>query len=103
MRKTHALVQVAATLLAEPEAQHWGYDVGKKAGVSSGVLYPMFTRMLDQGWLTDGWEDLDPRVDKRPPRRYYELTDKGKAELGAVLAAARSDARFAQLNLGWAR
>ena len=31
---------------------------------------------------------------KRPPRRYYEVTDTGKAALGAVLVRARSDARF---------
>lgn len=34
---------------------------------------------------------------KRPPRRYYELTAKGKAELGAILEYARSDARFGAL------
>lgn len=70
----------------------------RKAGVRSGVLYPMLTRMLDEGWLTDGWENLDPRVDRRPPRRYYELTDKGKAQLGALLVAAQKDARFARMT-----
>ena len=37
---------------------------------------------------------------KRPPRRYYELTDKGKMELGALLAAARHDVRFARVISG---
>jgi PadR family transcriptional regulator PadR len=101
MRRTHALVQVALALMDHPAAKHWGYELGKRAGVRSGVLYPMLTRMLDDGWLTDGWEDPATIDVKRPPRRYYELTDKGKRELGAVLQAARSDARFAALRLGW--
>jgi PadR family transcriptional regulator, regulatory protein PadR len=98
MRKTHASVQVAMALLAEPRARHWGYELSKQAGVRSGVLYPMLARMLDRGWLTDGWEDPATIDVKRPPRRYYELTDLGKVRLGALLAEARSDVRFTSLN-----
>lgn len=102
MRKTHALVQVAMALMADPAGRHWGYDLAKRAGVRSGVLYPMLTRMLDQNWLTDGWEDPTTIREKRPPRRYYELTDQGRAELGGVLANAQSDARFTRLVEGFA-
>lgn len=95
MRKTYSLVQVAMALMAEPGGRHWGYDLSKRSGVRSGVLYPTLQRMLDEGWLQDGWEEQGSRARaKRPPRRYYELTDKGKAELGAVLSEARQDARF---------
>ncbi|MCR6486811.1 PadR family transcriptional regulator [Amycolatopsis sp. OK19-0408] len=98
MRKTHSLIQVAAALMAQPSSRQWGYDLSRRAGVRSGVLYPMLTRMLDEGWLTDGWEDpAATREQKRPPRRYYELTAKGSAELGALLEAARRDARFTGL------
>jgi PadR family transcriptional regulator PadR len=84
--------------MADASGRHWGYELSKKSGVRSGVMYPILTRMLDEGWLTDGWED-QPQVGraKRPPRRYYQLTDKGKAELGAVIADARHDARFTPL------
>lgn len=68
--------------------------MSKRSGVRSGVLYPMLTRMLDEGWVQDGWEDPATIRDKRPPRRYYELTDKGRKELGAVLQQAHRDARF---------
>ena len=72
--------------------------MSKQSGVRSGVMYPILARMLDEGWLTDGWED-QARVGraKRPPRRYYELTDKGEAALGAVIAEAYRDVRFGQL------
>jgi PadR family transcriptional regulator PadR len=58
----------------------------------------MLTRMLDEGWLTDGWEDPTTIQNKRPPRRYYEVTEDGLRELGAVLRQARRDARFAGLR-----
>ena len=97
MRKTHSLVQVALALMADANGRHWGYDLSKRSGVRSGVLYPTLQRMLDQGWLRDGWEEQDHAKEKRPQRRYYELTDSGRAELGALLAAARDDVRFRSL------
>lgn len=100
MRKTHALVQVAIALLEDPTSRHWGYRLSEQAGVRSGVLYPMLTRMLNDGWVKDGWEDRTTIREKRPPRRYYELTDKGRLELGAVLEDARCDARFRGLAWG---
>jgi len=93
MRKTHALVQVAIALLDDPTGRHWGYELCKRSGVRSGVLYPMLTRMLGEDWVEDGWEDPTTIREKRPPRRYYELTDKGRQALGAVLQEARRDAR----------
>lgn len=97
MRTTHALVQAAQALLADPDAKHWGYGLAKKAGIRSGVLYPILTRMLDEGWVTDGWED--PAATKRAPRRFYELTDLGRTQLRDVLAEASTDPRFANFNL----
>ena len=98
MRRTYALVLVALVLMADATSRHWGYELSKQSGVRSGVMYPILQRMLDEGWLTDGWEDqVQVGRAKRPPRRYYELTDEGKIALGAVIADARSDARFAPL------
>jgi PadR family transcriptional regulator, regulatory protein PadR len=97
MRKTHALVQVAMALLDDPTSQHWGYELSKQAGVRSGVLYPMLTRMLNAGWVEDGWEDPTTIREKRPPRRYYQLTNEGRLALGAVVQEARRDARFTSL------
>lgn len=94
MRKTYTLVQVAATLMADPTGRHWGYQLSKASGVRSGVMYPVLTRLLAQGWLTDGWEDPQELEEKRPPRRYYELTDEGRIQLGAIVAEASRETRF---------
>lgn len=95
MRKTYAMVQVAMALLEDPQGKHWGYQLSKSSGVRSGVLYPILTRMLDSGWLTDGWEEQVDTKKKRPPRRYYEITELGLRELGALQQQAQTERRFA--------
>lgn len=80
-RVTTATVTVAAALLVDPAARQWGYDLRRQTGVRSGVLYPILQRMLDAGWLADGWEDPTEEHKGRPPRRYYTITDVGLLEL----------------------
>lgn len=94
MRRTNAAVAVMSAMMDDPSAQYWGYDLTKRAGVRSGVLYPILHRMLDEGWLRDGWED-SADAGGRPPRRYYELTGEGIAHFRSELAEARFDPRFA--------
>lgn len=99
MRLTHATVAVLAALTSEPGGRHWGYALSKKAGVRSGVLYPVLHRLLDEGWLVDGWEEMTGAGRQRPPRRYYELTDVGRHQMSAMLAKARQDnGRFSHLS-----
>ena len=76
----------------DPTDRHWGYDLGKRAGVRSGVLYPVLRRMLEAGWLVDGWESAD-EVAGRPPRRYYELSGEGFQHFKDELAVAQTDPR----------
>lgn len=87
MRQTKSLASVALVLMEDADALHWGYELSRQADVRSGVLYPILARMLEAGWLTDGWED-PAGITGRPPRRYYRLTDRGRSELGAVVATA---------------
>lgn len=87
MRRTMALGKVAKVLSERPDHKHWGYELGKEAGLRSGILYPILRRLLEEGWLTDGWESLSEALG-RPPRRYYELTDLGRRELTALAASA---------------
>lgn len=104
MKVTHSLVMVAMAVLQmdqDGEGQIWGYALSKSSGVRSGVLYPQLDRMLGAGWLEDHWEE---RVEgqKRPPRRYYTLTDEGREGLGGVIRRAESDQRFVNMKWGYA-
>lgn len=89
MQRTKAQLDVARELLGDPDARWWGYDLSKRARVRSGVLYPMLTRMLADGLLVDGWEDPATIRERRPPRRYYQLTDTGRAKLAAFVEGAQ--------------
>lgn len=99
MRQTHALVTIVMAMLEDPLGRHWGYELSRKAGIRSGVLYPILGRMLNEGWVTDAWED-PADTGGRPPRRYYELTRDGLAALQGIAADARQDARFAPMLRG---
>src|SRR4051812_1400040 len=92
VRRTRALTQVALAMMDNPGDQHYGYELATAAEVRAGTLYPLLTRMLEQNWVTDGWEDpAVARAEKRPPRRYYVLTALGEAALSAIIAEARRE------------
>ncbi len=102
MKVTHSLVVVALAILEmdqEGDGRIWGYALSKKSGVRSGVLYPQLDRMMGEEWLEDHWEE-HAEGNKRPPRRYYTLTDRGRNNLGGVVRRAESEQRFAGMK--WA-
>ncbi len=45
--------------------------------VVEGTLYPLLIRQKNQGFLTYRWEESP----QGPPRKYYTITDKGRAAL----------------------
>ena len=107
MKMTHSLTLVAAAMLemdlaGEHGGRLWGYALSKRSGVRSGVLYPQLDRMLREGWVEDHWEAPSEIAEKRPPRRYYTLTDDGRRELGGVIRRAQRDPRFSGLRVGLA-
>jgi len=57
-----------------------------KAGgmlVVEGTLYPLLIRQKNQGLLSYRWEESP----QGPPRKYYVITDKGRAQLQEMDAA----------------
>lgn len=45
--------------------------------VVEGTLYPLLIRQKNQGLLSYRWEESP----QGPPRKYYEITDKGRSQL----------------------
>jgi PadR family transcriptional regulator, regulatory protein PadR len=48
--------------------------------VVEGTLYPLLTRLKNDGLLTYKWEEST----QGPPRKYYELTENGRDFLGEL-------------------
>ena len=51
--------------------------------VVEGTLYPLLIRQKNQGLLNYRWEESP----QGPPRKYYVITDKGRAQLEDMDAA----------------
>jgi PadR family transcriptional regulator PadR len=85
----------------DPAVALYGLEITARTGLLPGTTYPILQRLLDHGWLSDEWEDLDPHEAARPRRRYYRLTEDGATQARKALqdASARSDAR----RLAWTR
>ena len=72
----------------------YGFDIMDVSGLPDGTVYPALRRLEHAGFLSSNWEDKEAaRADKRPPRRYYQLTPDGEE----ALVAARN--RFPGLEM----
>nr|WP_244197375.1 PadR family transcriptional regulator [Amycolatopsis coloradensis] len=64
----------------------YGLEICGAAGLPSGTIHPILTRLEKAGWLRSRWERIDPSELGRPRRRYYSLDPNS---LGVVQAALR--------------
>jgi PadR family transcriptional regulator len=98
MRMTAPLQRVLRAFLADPAAPRYGYDLMKAAGLPSGTLYPMLSRLEDQQLVSSAWET--PRSGGERPRRYYQLTGEGIRVARLELAQVGARQRRAAVRLG---
>jgi PadR family transcriptional regulator PadR len=89
---------VLHALLTNPTKELYGVEIGTAAGLPSGTVHPILARLETVGWLTSSWEDIDPRTEGRPARRYYRLTPDGLELARGALARAYTSARPAWLR-----
>lgn len=75
-----------AILHAVAGGNRFGFDIIDATGLTSGTVYPGLDKLESLGFLTSHWEDARiAHRDKRPPRRYFDLTKSGAAVLAAGL------------------
>ncbi len=79
---------VLEALLQDPERELYGLEISELAELRSGTVHPILARLEGVGWLSSRWEEVDPQVAGRPPRRYYRLTAVGLSAAPAALARA---------------
>ncbi|MGE5245779.1 MAG: PadR family transcriptional regulator [Betaproteobacteria bacterium] len=75
-----------AVLHAVADGNRFGFDIMDATGLTSGTVYPTLDKLEAMGYLTSRWEDpRTARREKRPPRRYFDLTAAGAGALAAAL------------------
>ena len=72
----------------------YGFDVMDQTGLPSGSVYPALAKLEKGGLVRSRWEAATlARREKRPPRRYYEITASGREALAGALVQVRDLAR----------
>lgn len=68
----------AVLAIMDEAGSRWlhGYELGRRAQVKSGTLYPLLIRLEAQGHLEAEWQA--PAEPGRPPRHAYRLTASGR-------------------------
>ncbi len=84
---------VLRALLEDPASERYGLELCDLAGLPSGTIHPILARLENAGWLSSRWEDMEPREQGRPRRRYYRLTPDGLALARDGLARSYTAAR----------
>jgi PadR family transcriptional regulator PadR len=75
-----------SVLHAVADGNRFGFDIIDATGLTSGSVYPTLDKLESLGYLRSRWEDARvARRDKRPPRRYFDLTAQGASALAAAL------------------
>jgi DNA-binding PadR family transcriptional regulator len=60
----------------------YGFDVIDATGLQSGTVYRALSKLEERGLLRSQWEPANEALrEKRPRRKYYEVTPSGEAEL----------------------
>jgi PadR family transcriptional regulator PadR len=80
--------RVLRVLLEDITIELYGAEIGDSAELASGTVHPILARLERNGWLESRWEDVDPREQGRPARRYYRLTSSGAQQAREALARA---------------
>ena len=84
---TPKMAAVIKIFLEDTQQQRYGLELMRLVGQPSGTLYPILMKFERAGWLTAGKEDIDPKTEGRPARRFYRITGAGALAAHRELAA----------------
>ena len=97
-RMTAHTLTVLRALAARPGREMYGLQIVRVASLPSGTVYPLLDRTEAAGWIEGRDEDIDPKAEGRPRRRYYRITPAGEAAVREAME--RDAARLAALGAG---
>ena len=80
-----------AVLTAIADGARYGFDIMDAAELPSGTVYPVLGRLERAGLVRSRWERHEvAQREKRPPRRYYDVTAAGVTALHLSLEHYRT-------------
>jgi PadR family transcriptional regulator PadR len=80
-----------SVLKAIAAGQRHGFDIMDLTGLPSGTVYPILGRLEKNGVVRARWESTAAaHREKRPPRRYYEITGAGSKVLARSIEYYRA-------------
>ena len=78
-------------LSAVSRSVRYGFDIMDATELPSGTVYPVLGRLERDGYVRSKWESQAvAQREKRPPRRYYEITASGSRALIASVEHYRT-------------
>ena len=84
-------LSAVAVLGAVSRSVRYGFDIMDATSLPSGTVYPVLGRLERDGYVRSKWES--PAVaqrEKRPPRKYYEITASGSRALATSVEHYRT-------------
>jgi DNA-binding PadR family transcriptional regulator len=89
-RITKQLLKVLEALLVDPRREWYGLELMDATKLSSGTLYPILQRLVQDGWLA---RQDDQRSDVGgPKRKLYVLTGVGEQAAFRIVSARATPA-----------
>lgn len=80
MKRTPQSTNIARYFLTNPEPTYARY-LADTLDYGPGTVHAILRRMLNAGWITAEWEQVE-RMPERPLRRYYQVAgDDGRRQL----------------------
>lgn len=93
-------LRVLRALLDRPREPLYGLEIMSRAGVSSGVLYPILARLEERRVVEGEWEDIDESSAGRRRRKFYRLTGEGETAARALIASVVADLSLPPQSFG---
>jgi DNA-binding PadR family transcriptional regulator len=85
--KSRLTYHTALVLQALARGYRYGFEIMDFTGLPSGTAYPILRRLEISKLVRSRWEEeRRARRDRRPARRYYELTEEGTRALASAVA-----------------
>ena len=90
-KKNDLSLGTVMVLHAMARGYQYGFDIMEETGLTSGTIYPALDRLEGLGLARSEWEEARiAHQEKRPARRYYQITREGEDALATALERYRS-------------